>query len=209
MFLLALLLFVICIRIFLQKNNAQPLMTLACTVFGVLYVAFFLNYILKIVLAWDTPLWTAPIGRTGRIYALFLVVVVKVTDIGAFYTGRSLGRHKMFPRISPGKSWEGLVGGLCSGVAIGLVLYGGFRLPGADGSFRFGPIPLTWLQAGLLSLVLAAVGVLGDLVESMLKRATSAKDSGTLIPGMGGLLDVLDSLLLGAPCLYYCLRIWS
>jgi phosphatidate cytidylyltransferase len=209
MFLLALLVVVICVRIFPQKNNVQPLMTLACTVFGVLYVAFFLNYILKIVLAWDTPVWSAHIGRTGRIYALFLVVVVKVTDIGAFFVGRSLGRHKMFPRISPGKSWEGLAGGLLSGVAVGLVLYGFFRLPGADGVIRFGMISMTWIQAGVLSLMLSGVGVLGDLVESLLKRATSAKDSGTLIPGMGGILDVLDSLLLGAPCLYYCFRVLS
>jgi phosphatidate cytidylyltransferase len=209
LFLLAVLMVGICIRMFPQKNNVQPLMTLACTVFGVLYVAFFLNYILKIVLAWETPDWTAPIGRTGRIYALFLVIVVKVTDIGAFFVGRSLGRHKMFPRISPGKSWEGLAGGLLSGVAIGLVLYGVFRLPGEDGVIRFGSIAMTGFQAGLLSLVLSGVGVLGDLVESLLKRATCAKDSGTLIPGMGGILDVLDSLLLGAPCLYYCLRALS
>lgn len=208
-FLLALLMIGICVRIFPQKNNIQPLMTLACTVFGVLYVAFFLNYILKIVLAWETPLWSARIGQTGRIYALFLVIVVKVTDIGAFFVGRSLGRHKMFPRISPGKSWEGLAGGLLSGVAVGLVLYGLFRLPTADGIMRFGSISMTWLQAGLLSLLLSGVGVLGDLVESLLKRATSAKDSGNLIPGMGGILDVLDSLLLGAPCLYYCLRALS
>lgn len=208
-FLLALLMIGICVRIFPQKNNIQPLMTLACTVFGVLYVAFFLNYILKIVLAWETPLWSARIGQTGRIYALFLVIVVKVTDIGAFFVGRSLGRHKMFPRISPGKSWEGLAGGLFSGVAVGLVLYGLFRQTGADGILRFGSISMTWLQAGLLSLLLSGVGVLGDLVESLLKRATSAKDSGNLIPGMGGILDVLDSLLLGAPCLYYCLRALS
>lgn len=209
LFLLALLVFVICIRIFPQRNNDQPLMTLACTVFGLLYVAFFLNFILKIVLEWDTPAWSDSIGRTGRIYALFLVIVVKVTDIGAYFVGRAFGRHKMFPRISPAKSWEGLAGGLVSGTAIGLVIYGLFRLPDAAGVMRFGSIPMTWFHAGFLGLILAGVGVLGDLVESLLKRATSAKDSGTLIPGMGGLLDVLDSLLLGAPCLYYCLRILS
>jgi phosphatidate cytidylyltransferase len=92
---------------------------------------------------------------------------------------------------------------------VGLILYGFFRLPAADGIMRFGSISMTWLQAGLLSLLLSGVGVLGDLVESLLKRATSAKDSGNLIPGMGGILDVLDSLLLGAPCLYYCLRALS
>ena len=135
------------------------------------------------------------VGHTGRMMILYLVAVVKMSDVGAFFTGRSLGRHKLFPRLSPKKTIEGLAGGIVSSVVVSLLFF--WLTGGALGSIQFGLI-----DAIALGIILPIVGVFGDLFESLLKRAAGMKDSGTLIPGMGGVLDVLDSLLFGAPVLY-------
>jgi phosphatidate cytidylyltransferase len=125
----------------------------------------------------------------------YLVIVVKSTDTGAYFTGRLLGKHKLFPKISPGKTWEGFVGGLLTAILASCLfsLYTGFSLGEVDFPLR---------NAAVLGLVLALAGVIGDMMESLIKRATGTKDSGSVILGMGGILDVLDSLLVGAPVLY-------
>lgn len=117
-----------------------------------------------------------------------VILVVKSSDIGAYFTGHAIGRHKMIPWLSPGKTWEGFVGGvvLAAGVGASVGVWGGLA-------------PIT-LQTGLaLGVVMGIVGPFGDLLESALKRGASMKDSGRIIPGMGGLFDVLDSLLLAGP----------
>ena len=127
--------------------------------------------------------------------------------MGAYFVGSLVGRHKMFPRISPGKTWEGLAGGFLAGIAASMILYWLWRSP--DPSLpvaEFGRLSLTWGHALFLGAFLAAIGVIGDLVESLLKRSAGLKDSGQLFPGMGGILDVLDSLLFAAPALYFYLR---
>jgi phosphatidate cytidylyltransferase len=127
----------------------------------------------------------------GQNLLLLLFGSVVAADTGAYYTGRALGRHKMAPSISPNKTWEGAVGGLLSGIVGALVI-------------RYGLWPEIALHRAVVAgLLLAAVGILGDLAVSMLKRTSGVKDSSRLIPGHGGVLDRTDSLLFAAPILYY------
>ncbi|HAU38254.1 MAG TPA: hypothetical protein DCX07_11145 [Phycisphaerales bacterium] len=126
--------------------------------------------------------------------AMFLMAV-KGTDIGAYFTGSAIGRHKMIPWLSPGKSWEGLVGGVVFAAAVSALCAWGFRL---------GELLTPWQALGF-GAVVALVGQFGDLCESLLKRSAAAKDSGSLVPEFGGLLDILDSPLLAAPAAYLVL----
>ncbi len=183
------------IRQFPQKHNDRPIVTIAVTLLGVWYVAFLLNYLTRLAFGWRDDGLAHAVGPTGRMMVLYLVGVVKISDVGAFFTGRSLGRHKLFPRLSPKKTWEGLIGGIVSSVVMSLLFF--WLTDGSLGKVQFG-----LHDALILGLVLPVVGVMGDLFESLLKRAADIKDSGSLIPGMGGVLDVLDSLLFGAPLLY-------
>ncbi|MFA7383000.1 MAG: phosphatidate cytidylyltransferase [Desulfurivibrionaceae bacterium] len=130
----------------------------------------------------------------GRAWLLLLTAITAASDTAAFYTGSKFGRHKLCLAISPGKTWEGFAGGLagCLGAAL-LVRY--LFLPEQD---------LFWI--GFIALLLGSLGAAGDLSESIIKRAFGAKDSGSLLPGHGGLLDRIDSLLLTAPILYYLLN---
>jgi phosphatidate cytidylyltransferase len=120
---------------------------------------------------------------------VIFLAAAKFTDIGAYFTGSFIGKHKMIPWLSPGKSWEGLVGGLATAAGIS-VLLAWLLLEGDQPPLRmwaiFGP-------------VVGLAGQFGDLCESLLKRAAGAKDSGALVPEFGGVLDMLDSVLLSAP----------
>jgi len=127
----------------------------------------------------------------GEWWVLWLLAVIFAGDTAAYYTGRSFGRHRLSPRVSPGKTWEGTAGGLAASLLAGVAAGVGL-LPEA---------PLRLLAP--LALTLGGVGVLGDLFESMLKRLAQVKDAGSLLPGHGGLLDRLDSLLFAGPVVLY------
>jgi phosphatidate cytidylyltransferase len=129
--------------------------------------------------------------NNGEWWVLWLLAVIMAGDTGAFYCGRALGKTKLYPAVSPGKTWAGVWGGLAAAVVVGAAL-GHWALP------RMSLIGL----AGL-ALVLAVVGLLGDLFESMLKRQAEVKDSSGLLPGHGGMLDRLDSLLFATPVVVY------
>jgi phosphatidate cytidylyltransferase len=187
------------VRQFPQKDNPRPMETLGCTILGILYVPYLLNYITRL-LAWDVRLMTEPVSQTGRLLAFFYIAVVKSADVGAFFVGSRFGRHRILPRISPKKTWEGLAGGI--GAAI-LCSFAFFLTTGG----RFGLLEVSVGDTLALAVLLTVAGLLGDMFESLVKRSTNMKDSSTAIPGMGGILDVLDSLLFGAPVMYVYARL--
>ncbi len=131
-------------------------------------------------------IWLRDRGDTGLGLLIFLLFAIWATDIGAYAAGRSIGGPKLAPRISPKKTWAGLIGGMVSAAAFGGAV-----------AFAFGA--RHWPAAAMLGVVLAVVGQAGDLFESAIKRRYNVKDSGHLIPGHGGLLDRVDGLIVAAP----------
>lgn len=150
------------------------------TLAGILYVGWLLSYLIL--------LRNLEQGREWVLLALFSTFAV---DTCAFFVGRAWGKHKLAPLISPGKSWEGAVGGVAGGLGASLALAFILRLP------------LAWWQALLLGLLVSIFAQLGDLSESLLKRSAGVKDAGRLIPGHGGLLDRLDSIVFTIVVVYY------
>ena len=147
----------------------------------------------------------------GAFWLLYLLLVVWAGDIFAYFIGRSLGRHLMAPRISPKKTWEGAAASLAASLAVGIVLFT-YALPISSFLFRIGLIgrrdglfglekPDLW-PIVLLTVALNIAAQLGDLVESLIKRGAGAKDSGTILPGHGGMFDRIDALLFAAPVLW-------
>ena len=136
-------------------------------------------------------------GVDGRFYVLYLLIVTKFSDVGAYCVGSLIGRHKMIPRISPGKTWEGFAGAVVvsTGASVLLAQFAGERLK----EMNLG-------HALAIGLILSLGAVVGDLIESAFKREAGAKDSGRLFPGFGGILDLIDSPLFNAPLLYLYLR---
>lgn len=129
---------------------------------------------------------------------LGVLLVTKACDIGAYFTGRAFGRHKLIPWLSPAKTWEGLFGGVAAATTLGLCLAWYTRQSASDA-------PLTWWQGAALGATLGVVGQAGDLLASLLKRDAGLKDSSAALPGFGGVLDVIDSPLLAAPAAYWLL----
>ncbi len=135
------------------------------------------------------PTWLAlahlRLGEQGSEWALYTLVLVVAADTGAYFCGRAFGRVKLAPRVSPGKTWEGVIGGMLLALVIAVL-----------GARHFGVDAALFVSVGLAA---AAFSVVGDLTESMLKRAAGVKDSGHLFPGHGGILDRVDSVAAGAP----------
>jgi phosphatidate cytidylyltransferase len=176
----------------------ETITNLAAASFSVLYVGGLLGCLIQLRLL---PV-AGDVARGGLLAMLSMVIVVKATDIGAYAAGRLFGKHRMAPLLSPGKTWEGAVGGLALGLAGALWALG----PLATWlGVAPGPSGLRWL-AGALSygLLVSVAGIVGDLAESLLKRDAGVKDSSTWLPGFGGVLDLLDSLLVAAPVAYAC-----
>lgn len=165
---------------FRQKD--QPLLSASLTFLGIMYVSLPITILNLLVYH---PY------KEGFDYqvVLFLFLILWLNDTGAYITGKLLGKHKMFPRISPKKSWEGLAGGLMMALLITWL-----SRP------LFPDIPL--LHLWILCPVIVIAGTFGDLVESTWKRAAGVKDSGKLMPGHGGILDRIDSLIFAAPAVY-------
>jgi phosphatidate cytidylyltransferase len=184
----ALVIFELLAQLFAQRDSDDltgVMPEVSARLFGVLYVAVLGGYIIALRLVADD-------GNhlSAKLLTLFFVVVF-AGDTGAYYTGRTLGKHKLAPRISPGKTIEGAIGGLLGNVLAAIIAHHTF----------FPELPLPHTVP--LALVMGFLGTTGDLCESMLKRGAKAKDAGHLIPGHGGLLDRLDSMLFNAPLLYY------
>ena len=173
-----------------RKDFTKMLTGIGVTLFGVFYVAFLGGFLVATRVGFDTPA-----NLSTHLLAFFFLVIFG-SDAGAYFAGRALGKHKLAPAISPGKTVEGLIGGI--GAAAGFA---------ALSTWWFFPeLPYKWSIP--LAIVLAVVGVLGDLCESAMKRGSNTKDAASILPGHGGLLDRLDSLLFGAPILYYFARFY-
>ncbi|QCR24098.1 phosphatidate cytidylyltransferase [Pontibacter sp. SGAir0037] len=169
----------------LYRKHPQPFTNIAFTLLGVVYVAvpFGLLHLLGFL-----------VGEYSWQPILGLMLLIWTADTGAYIAGKSFGKHKLLERVSPGKTWEGWAGGTVLAVVVGYIL-----------SLYFNDLVLyQWL---IIAVLVAVFGVLGDLVESLLKRSLGVKDSGTLLPGHGGILDRFDSLIMAIPFIVAFLKI--
>ena len=165
-----------------SEDLSSTVSKMGMTLFGILFIGFLLAYV--------SIIRSMP---NGRLWVLFLVVTVWVGDISALLIGSFLGKHKLYPKISPKKTFEGLIGSIVGSILVALAFSLLFFPNTEKGFFIF------------LAIGLGILGQLGDFTESMLKRSAQVKDSGGLIPGHGGMLDRLDSFLFSAPFLHYSL----
>lgn len=193
--LLALATLVFAIRILGERPPEKRVVALAATVFGLVYVAGLLQYFVRILVS---PLPGVPLGEPGHlILCLWVVAVAKFSDVGGLLAGMAAGRTPLAPHISPKKTWEGAVGGVLVAMGIGAFVawLGRGRVPAG----------FTPGHAALIAAPVAVVAIIADLIESMIKRRANSKDSGGVIPGIGGMFDMSDSLILAAPVAYFLL----
>ena len=169
----------------LRRNRGGDFTTWAYAVSGPVYVGFLLAHALML------RELEGPTDNLGRNWLIFALAATFATDTGALFTGRAIGRHRMAPSISPGKTWEGAIGGFLWAVCVAIALGALLQLS----------VPL-W-QAALVGAAVGIVAQIGDLAESRLKRAGGVKDAGSIIPGHGGILDRLDSIVFTMPVVYY------
>ena len=191
--LLVFLLGVFARQMFQTTRDPVPIETMAYTVFGLLYVVWLFSFMIKIV--YVVPR-NADLTVNGQFYVLYLLAITKFSDMGAYIIGSLFGKHKLVPHISPAKTWEGFLGALA------------FSLLASFGLWMLLPGKLTLLNPThciALGLILGFAAVVGDLAESLVKRSNNVKDSGKILPGIGGSLDLIDSLLFTAPLLYFYL----
>ncbi|MDA8161976.1 MAG: phosphatidate cytidylyltransferase [Desulfobacteraceae bacterium] len=172
----------ICIFILSFKTWPNPLLSWATFLVGDIYIGMCATHFI-FIRSLDA----------GREWIIFLLCVIFTGDIGAFYTGNAIGRHKLYPALSKGKTVEGAIGGLLGSIVMGTGL----------GYIFFKEI--NPLLIGSLAAVLGAIGQIGDLAESLMKRSSGFKDSGSILPGHGGIFDRIDALLLATPLMYWIL----
>lgn len=161
-----------------KKDTHQAILSLSATVFGVIYISWCFSFIIRIR---QLP--------EGALLTGFLILVTKSSDVGAYLWGRKFGRTALIKRVSPKKSLEGAIGGFFTSIGVGIV-------------YSFFVASIGFMEKFFLIIILAFLSQLGDLFESLLKRDCQVKDSGKLLPGMGGILDVIDSLIFTAPTFY-------
>jgi phosphatidate cytidylyltransferase len=182
--------------VFKPDEIKQSLASVSSTVFGVIYIAVLAGCLAGVRMIPDTSMGSATVHLSSKLITTFFAIVM-MTDTGAYYTGRAIGRNKLAPKISPGKTIEGAIGGFAAAVASGPLCKLIF----------FHELPLA--HALLLGAAIGIIGQSGDLAESMLKRSANVKDSGKLLPGHGGVLDRIDSILFCAPLLYFYARLFA
>jgi phosphatidate cytidylyltransferase len=181
-------------------RGLEALQTVASNLLGFVYLAFLFNFAARLVF-----LVPGPGEVPGAMVLLWMIAVTKFTDMGAYIVGSMIGKHKMIPHVSPGKTWQGFGGAILFALLAGCGLYALFKddMPGfATGLHVLG----SWTHVIVLSIVLCLLAVVGDLAESVVKRSLNVKDSGQMLPGIGGALDLIDSLCFTAPVLYFYLK---
>jgi phosphatidate cytidylyltransferase len=180
-------------------RGLESLHGVAVSVLGFVYIAVLFNYTARLLFhppdGFATP---GSVSESGAFLLLWLLAVTKFTDMGAYITGSLIGRHKMIPHVSPAKTWEGFAGALffaqVAGCGLALIFPALLNVLGG------------WGHVATLGVILALLAVIGDLAESVVKRALETKDSGHFLPGIGGALDLIDSVCFTAPALYSYLQ---
>lgn len=170
-----------------QADFSKLLTGTGVTLLGVMYVAFLGGFLVAMRVGFEAT----PVPNLSTKLLGFFFLVVMGADSGAYYLGRAAGKHKIVPKISPGKSWEGLIGGV--------ILSSVFAAAATTLFFK----ELPYQFSIPLAIAMTIIGFFGDIAESAMKRGAGAKDAASILPGHGGLLDRLDSLLFNAPVLYY------
>lgn len=188
-FIIVFIMLLAALRRALRKQTQDSITAMAGTVLSTLYLGG-LGWFLMALRVKHSPIEGGFHGTTWTILSILLMV--KFTDIGAYFGGRALGKHKLIPWLSPGKTWEGLFFGVLTAGLVGAICSGnGKWLP-----------HVPWWKGVIFGIIIGGIGQLGDLLESMMKRDAEVKDSGRLVPGFGGILDIIDSPLLAAPFAY-------
>ncbi|MEA3488723.1 MAG: phosphatidate cytidylyltransferase [Candidatus Omnitrophota bacterium] len=168
---------------FIRRDKARDhLVSMALTLFSLLYISWFFSFFMKLRLL-----------ENGANLVMFLIIVTKSADVGAYLIGSRYGKTELIPRISPKKTKEGTLGGIFTSLVIA-VTFGGFFTG------------FSLLHLSVLGIVLATLGQVGDLAESLIKRDCDVKDSGSYLAGIGGVLDLIDSLLFTAPVFYFYVK---
>ncbi len=178
--LLAAVVWIIFLEQMITRRTADAIRTIACTMLTVMYLGVGGAMILQIRVS----------DANGFMKLIMFLAVVKSTDIGAYFTGSAIGRHKLIPWLSPGKSWEGLIGGLAAAAGVSILIA------------YLGSVGLAIWQAAIFGVCIGLAGQFGDLCESLLKRSAKIKDSSSMVPEFGGVLDIIDSPLIAAPAAY-------
>jgi phosphatidate cytidylyltransferase len=174
------MLWIIFLEQMITRRTTDAVRTIACTILTVLYLGIGGAMILQIRMD----------ESNGLLKLVMFLAVVKSTDIGAYFTGSAIGRRKLIPWLSPGKSWEGLIGGLAAAAGVSILIA------------HFGDIGIAVWQAGLFGVIVGLAGQFGDLCESLFKRSARLKDSSSMVPEFGGVLDIIDSPLIAAPAAF-------
>jgi phosphatidate cytidylyltransferase len=197
------LLVIISLILEVLKPKPAPVKNVAATWLGVLFIGWLFPFGLRLRLLthqgvpglhWDLPAhWMTDFGE-GAWLVVFAVVLTTALDSGAYFAGKTLGKHKLAPVVSPGKTWEGAIGGFLAALVLGVAFARAVGLP----------LPFALTAA----VVVGVLGQLADLSKSAIKREIGVKDFGTLIPGHGGVLDRFDSLLYAAPAVYWLAVLW-
>jgi phosphatidate cytidylyltransferase len=197
-----------------RRQVTEAMASISGTFFGVFYVGWLLSHVIPLRffterIVEDEGIETAArlglVPQSGAFLLVYALTVVVLCDAGAYFAGRAYGKRKLAPSISPSKTVEGAIGGLLLGTVGGAAMKMIFDVlwPGLSDV-------LSWTLVFAFGPLVAAAGMVGDLVESLLKRDAQVKDAGAMLPGMGGFLDRLDSILLGVPVMYYLMlfHVW-
>lgn len=165
------------------------------TFFGVIYIPFMLQFYIQLIRIFANLHMTLE----GLLLTIWLIVVAKITDVGGLLVGSSIGKHKLAPAISPQKTWEGAIGGVLISILFGVISFSFLH--------KYLPQNFTILKAAIVAIIISIISIASDLVESLIKRKAKSKDSGKMIPGIGGAFDLMDSLILTAPVGYYYFKL--
>lgn len=195
---------ILCLAIQARSMIAGRISPFMPTIFGVVYVPFMMQFFISLLLLCEQSGFE---DDTGIFLCVWILAAAKFTDVGGLLLGKRFGKNKLAPHISPGKTWEGVIGGVAVSALISIILVVTNNIFAGSGMWHvILPESFTWWMAGLLAAPIAVVSVASDLIESSFKRSANVKDSGAIIPGIGGVFDLTDSVILCAPVGYLLIK---